>query len=403
RFAYNAQHMQPNLLTSTGAWLFRGSTPNPHQPEVLPSSSAARLSALENSELEVSKIVLYVIMSSLAQPTPAQPTPAQPSLAQPSPAQPDLVPWGIGSKAKCFPVAVPCRSQTGNSPSRNRRSNGNNRGSSGKSNSMSASSGKGNNMSLLVNVQVTMADKSNTGKKRLEELKRECIIQKEQSKPTPAQRCPFPPCLTLPHPLPALPHPLPALPHPLSARPHPLSALPHPLPALRCPSPPCPALPHPLPALRCPSQPGPALPHPLPALPHPLSALRCMCRSTMSEIASSVLRGRTTVSGAPIRPGIDTPAPRTGRRRHDQSPPRAQTPTQRTTKQKSDEHQPEQEQEEQREQQREQRQEQQHERQQRQGQQHELAGECAAAAGCRCVAVQFCFSSQSPSVQSEPL
>ncbi|GFH14448.1 hypothetical protein HaLaN_10507 [Haematococcus lacustris] len=30
---------------------------------------------------------------------------------------------------------------------------------------------------------------------------------------------------------------------------------------------------------------------------------------TMSDIASSVLRGRTTVSGAPLRPGIDTPAP----------------------------------------------------------------------------------------------
>ncbi|KAJ9526829.1 hypothetical protein QJQ45_017801, partial [Haematococcus lacustris] len=168
------------------------------------------------------------------------------------------------SRLKCMCVPQ-SRSQTGNSPSRNKRSNGNNRGSSGKSNSMSASSGKGNNMSLLVNVQVTMVDKSNTGKKRLEELKRECIIQKEQSKPTPAQRCPFPPCLTLPHPLPALPHPLPALPHPLPA-------LPHPLPALRCPSPPCPALPHPLRAL---PHPIPALPHPIPALPHPLSALRC--------------------------------------------------------------------------------------------------------------------------------
>ncbi|KAJ9523069.1 hypothetical protein QJQ45_023936, partial [Haematococcus lacustris] len=60
-------------------------------------------------------------------------------------------------------------------------------------------------------------------------------------------------------------------------------------------------------------------------------------------------------------------------RRRDQSPPRAKSPTQRTTKQKADGQQPEQEQEEQREQQGEQRQEQQHERQQRQGQQHELA------------------------------
>ncbi|GFH15593.1 hypothetical protein HaLaN_11845 [Haematococcus lacustris] len=47
------QHMQPNLLTCTGAWLFRGSAPNPHQPKALPSSSAARQSDLETSALEV--------------------------------------------------------------------------------------------------------------------------------------------------------------------------------------------------------------------------------------------------------------------------------------------------------------------------------------------------------------
>ncbi|KAJ9532559.1 hypothetical protein QJQ45_010635 [Haematococcus lacustris] len=89
--------------------------------------------------------------------------------------------------------------------------------------------------------------------------------------------------------------------------------------------------------------------------------------SAMSGLVSSVLRGRTVVGGAPIRPGIDTPAPRTARRRRDQSPPHASTTTQRATKQKSDGHQPELQQEEQQEQQEEQWQEQQHERQQRQG------------------------------------
>ncbi|KAJ9506651.1 hypothetical protein QJQ45_018141, partial [Haematococcus lacustris] len=88
---------------------------------------------------------------------------------------------------------------------------------------------------------------------------------------------------------------------------------------------------------------------------------------TMSGLVSSVLRGRTVVGGAPVRPGLDTPAPSTGRRRRDQSPPRANTATQRATKQKSDEHQPEQEHEEQQEElHEEQQQTQQHERQQRQ-------------------------------------
>ncbi|KAJ9509954.1 hypothetical protein QJQ45_011447 [Haematococcus lacustris] len=76
---------------------------------------------------------------------------------------------------------------------------------------------------------------------------------------------------------------------------------------------------------------------------------------------------QTVVGGAPVRPGLDTPAPSTGRRRRDQSPPRANTATQRATKQKSDEHQPEQEHEEQQEElHEEQQQTQQHERQQRQ-------------------------------------
>ncbi|KAJ9515423.1 hypothetical protein QJQ45_016421, partial [Haematococcus lacustris] len=70
--------------------------PSPAQP------SPAQPSPAQPSPAQPSPAQPSPAQPSLAQPTPAQPSLARP--AQPSPAQPDLVPWGIGSKAKCLAV-----------------------------------------------------------------------------------------------------------------------------------------------------------------------------------------------------------------------------------------------------------------------------------------------------------